>query len=84
MYGSGKEIEKDLFCLDEKVGDLKGMIYWFCSREELTSLYCKTNGFEIYNLEQKDYLIHNLSIKNSQLKDSIKYPNKSIYTIIVE
>ena len=64
MFGKGKEIEKNLFILDREQGDLAGINYWFCGEEEIRDLYAE-NGFEIVNLEKKDFYINNMQKRNS-------------------
>lgn len=62
-YGKGREIEKDLFVLEDS-GSLTGINYWFCGETEIRQLY-DDNGFEILNLEKKEMKVDNMSITNS-------------------
>lgn len=64
IYGCGTEIEKDMFCLDDRAGNLSGMEYWFPDKENLLDLYEK-NGLCVYNIEKKEHSYNNLTVKNS-------------------
>lgn len=64
MYKKGREIEKDLFILDDTNGDLAGINYWFCSEDEVRKLY-SIHGFEIVNLEKKEFWSNNMMNRNS-------------------
>lgn len=64
MYRQGREIEKDLFILDDTAGNLAGINYWFCNEEELRTLY-QRHGFEIVNMEKKEFYMDNMKKKNS-------------------
>ncbi len=64
MYQQGTEVEKDLFILDDSAGNLAGINYWFCAEEEIQELY-RQHGFEIVNIEKKDFLTNNMQKKNS-------------------
>lgn len=64
MYKKGREIEEDLFILDDSAGNLAGLNYWFCSEGKLRSLYA-IHGFEIVNIEKKELIVNNLQTRNS-------------------
>lgn len=64
MFGQGREIEQDLFVLNENMEHLAGINYWFCSEDEIRNLYHR-NGFVIENLEKKEFLTDNMSRNNS-------------------
>ncbi|MFD1178853.1 class I SAM-dependent methyltransferase [Paenibacillus puldeungensis] len=63
-YGRGREIEKDLFVLNDSVGNLKGINYWFCGESEIRELYAN-NNFEILNIEKREMYVDNMAVKNS-------------------
>ncbi len=60
LYKKGLEIEKDYFVLDNVAGVLAGINYWFCDEEELRRLYWE-HGFEIVNLEKREFYTDNMS-----------------------
>lgn len=64
FYGRGKEIEPDLYELDETCGSLAGIQYAFRDAEEIKELYLR-NGFEITNFERIDHYIENCTKNNS-------------------
>jgi len=59
LYGKGKEIEKNLFILDERAGNMKGFIYWFCDGDELKQLFTKA-GFTVENIERNIHYFDNM------------------------
>lgn len=61
LYAAGKEIEKDMFILDERAGDLCGIPYWFCNERNLRKLY-EQNGFRILELQRINRHIKNLTM----------------------
>lgn len=62
FFGMGKEMEPNLFLLDERAGALQKMIYWFCNGRDLYQLY-ESCGFTITNMERKLQWMNNLKEK---------------------
>jgi tRNA (uracil-5-)-methyltransferase TRM9 len=66
FYGKGIEIEENVFMLDdsaEKHG-IAGMTYYFADIADLKDLYQQC-GFEIYNVEKREFTIDNMQVRNS-------------------
>jgi tRNA (uracil-5-)-methyltransferase TRM9 len=64
LYKRGKELEPNFFLLDEAVGSLAGLNYWFASNKDAVELLHK-HDFDIINIEKKDMYCDNLSTKHS-------------------
>ncbi|KOY83626.1 hypothetical protein ADM90_03215 [Lysinibacillus macroides] len=78
LYNRGTKIEENLFKLDDSsAGSLKDLIYWFCNKEELIALY-EHEGFDIINIEKKELIVNNMTIKNSHFHIWVRKGEKEI------
>lgn len=64
LYWKGKEIDKNLFVLDETCGSLSGISYAFKSEQDIVNMY-EQCGFSIINLEKKQQWTNSMSVCNS-------------------
>lgn len=78
LYNKGTKIEENLFKLDDSsAGNLKNLIYWFCNKEDLAELY-ESEGFVIFNIENKEMIINNMTVKNSHFHIWVRKEEKKI------
>lgn len=65
FYGRGKQIGNNTFMLDatNQPFGLSDTLYSFFKEKELRALY-EECGFEVYNMERKEFWVNNLEVKN--------------------
>lgn len=66
FMGKGKAVGNNEYKLDSRVNayGMEGMTFYFAEKELLEALYDEC-GFEIYNVEKKEFTIKNMTVNNS-------------------